>query len=49
MKGIGPTYAAKIQRFGLRAGDLVNWDQFIQKYNRMATFYPKKLPDTELG
>ena len=24
-KGIGPAYSAKIQRFGLRIGDLKNW------------------------
>ena len=38
-KGIGPTYAAKIQRYGLRVGDLVNWDTFVKKYNKMASFY----------
>lgn len=40
LKGIGPTYSAKIQRFGVRAGDLVNWDQFVTKYHIMASFYP---------
>lgn len=25
-KGIGPAYSAKIQRFGLRVGDLKNWN-----------------------
>lgn len=40
-KGIGPTYSAKIQRYGLRAGDLVDWDLFVQKYHRMASFYPE--------
>lgn len=24
-KGIGPAYSAKIQRFGLRVGDLKSW------------------------
>ena len=38
-KGIGPTYAAKIQRFGLRVSDLKNWDHFVAKYERMSTFY----------
>jgi adenylosuccinate synthase len=28
MRGIGPTYAAKINRFGLRVGDLKNWQTF---------------------
>ena len=27
-KGIGPTYAAKIQRYGLRVGDLMRWNTF---------------------
>ena len=31
-KGIGPTYASKIQRFGLRVGDLRNWKHFTTKY-----------------
>jgi adenylosuccinate synthase len=39
-KGIGPTYSAKIQRFGLRVGDLKNWDDFLAKYNKMKGFYP---------
>ena len=38
-KGIGPTYAAKIQRYGLRVGDLQDWPSFINKYKRMASFY----------
>jgi adenylosuccinate synthase len=28
-KGIGPTYAAKIQRYGLRVGDLLDWNIFL--------------------
>ena len=39
-KGIGPTYAAKIQRYGLRVGDLLDWNVFLEKYKRMASFYP---------
>ncbi len=27
-RGIGPTYAAKANRYGLRVGDLINWDSF---------------------
>jgi len=41
-KGIGPTYAAKIQRYGLRVGDLLDWEGFVRKYHRMGTFYPKR-------
>ena len=31
-KGIGPTYASKALRIGLRMGDLVDWDLFTEKY-----------------
>lgn len=48
-KGIGPTYAAKIQRYGLRVGDLTNWEAFVKKYKRMASFYnqPEKPEELE--
>lgn len=32
-RGIGPTYASKALRIGLRAGDLADWDSFLEKYN----------------
>ena len=32
-RGIGPTYASKALRIGLRAGDLEDWDTFVEKYN----------------
>lgn len=32
-KGIGPTYATRALRIGLRIGDLTDWDLFIEKYN----------------
>lgn len=28
LQGIGPSYASKILRFGLRVGDLVDWELF---------------------
>lgn len=31
-RGIGPTYASKMYRNGLRFGDLKNWDSFKEKY-----------------
>ncbi len=40
-KGIGPTYAAKTQRYGLRIGDLRNWDTFEYKFKHMTSFYSK--------
>ena len=32
-RGIGPTYASKALRISLRAGDLTDWDLFLEKYN----------------
>jgi len=32
-KGIGPTYAMKAFRSGLRVGELKNWDLFVNRYN----------------
>ena len=32
-RGIGPTYASKALRIGLRAGDLADWDSFVKKYD----------------
>ena len=31
-RGIGPTYASKALRVGLRAGDLADWSSFKEKY-----------------
>lgn len=33
-RGIGPSYAAKASRIGLRVGDLQDWASFKQKYAR---------------
>ena len=32
-QGIGPSYATKALRNGLRIGDLVDWDSFVEKFN----------------
>jgi adenylosuccinate synthase len=32
-RGIGPTYASKALRIGLRMGDLEDWTKFEEKYN----------------
>lgn len=34
-KGIGPAYSTKARRIGLRVGDIINYDSFIEKYNFM--------------
>jgi len=35
-KGIGPAYASKISRNGLRVGDLQNWEYFERRYRSLA-------------
>lgn len=32
-KGIGTTYATRALRIGLRLGDMLDWDKFLEKYN----------------
>ncbi len=32
-QGIGPSYATKALRNGLRVGDLVNWESFVKKFD----------------
>jgi adenylosuccinate synthase len=34
-KGIGPTYATKVTRSGVRAGDLLHWDYFVSKFRTL--------------
>lgn len=34
LQGIGPSYASKILRFGLRVGDLLDWPTFVEKYHK---------------
>ena len=40
-KGIGPTYASKARRTGLRVSDLNDWDTFLEKYNRLIKSFGK--------
>jgi len=46
-RGIGPCYANKMNRNGIRFGDLLHWDSFVQKYHSLVetvkTNYPKTL------
>jgi len=41
-KGIGPTYAAKSLRMGLRIGDLADWQLFLEKYDRFINVFEKQ-------
>lgn len=36
-KGIGTTYATRALRIGLRLGDLLNWEKFVEKFDSFAT------------
>lgn len=45
-KGIGPAYASKIQRNGVRAGDLKHFDHFAERFTGLAE-YSSHLPGME--
>lgn len=34
-RGIGPTYASKMERYGVRMGSLRNWEHFKEQYMRI--------------
>lgn len=38
-RGIGPTYASKALRMGLRIGDLTDWTTFLIKYDRFINVF----------
>lgn len=41
-RGIGPTYASKMLRIGLRCGDLADWDTFKEKYDVFIARFSKQ-------
>jgi adenylosuccinate synthase len=41
-RGIGPTYASKALRMGLRVGDLADWQTFLEKYDRFVNVFEKQ-------
>ena len=44
-RGIGPTYASKISRRGLRVVDFVgDWDAFCERYEALIDFYKYHYP-----
>lgn len=43
-RGIGPTYASKALRIGLRAGDLQDWPKFVEKYNTFVAHFKNHFP-----
>ncbi|KAK8830664.1 hypothetical protein WA577_004392 [Blastocystis sp. JDR] len=38
-RGIGPTYASKMERYGVRMGSLRNWEHFKEQYMRIYNIY----------
>jgi len=44
-RGIGPAYAAKASRVGLRVGDLAHFDSFEKKYRTLVDSYKQTYPD----
>jgi len=47
-KGIGPAYASKISRNGLRVGDLKNWKYFESRFRALAEHHMKAFPGLEI-
>jgi len=43
-RGIGPTYASKALRIGLRAGDLADWTTFVEKYKAFIAHFKNHFP-----
>lgn len=41
-RGIGPTYASKALRIGLRVGDLADWTTFLEKYDRFVKVFEQQ-------
>jgi adenylosuccinate synthase len=40
-KGIGPAYSSKINRNGLRVGDLQNWEHFERRFRELCTHHER--------
>jgi adenylosuccinate synthase len=47
-KGIGPAYASKISRNGIRIGDLQNWEYFEQRFRSLAAATLMAYPGLEI-
>eukprot|EP00560_Eucampia_antarctica_P001571 CAMPEP_0197831670 /NCGR_PEP_ID=MMETSP1437-20131217/11454_1 /TAXON_ID=49252 ORGANISM="Eucampia antarctica, Strain CCMP1452" /NCGR_SAMPLE_ID=MMETSP1437 /ASSEMBLY_ACC=CAM_ASM_001096 /LENGTH=516 /DNA_ID=CAMNT_0043434689 /DNA_START=49 /DNA_END=1599 /DNA_ORIENTATION=- len=47
-KGIGPAYASKISRNGIRIGDLQNWSYFEQRFKALAEHHMTAYPGLEI-
>ena len=47
-KGIGPAYASKISRNGLRVGDLQDWEFFERRFRALAEQHMRHFSDLEI-
>jgi len=47
-KGIGPAYASKIQRNGIRVGDLADWNTFELRFRALAHQHMENYPGLEV-
>jgi len=47
-KGIGPAYASKISRNGIRVGDLKNWEYFEQRFRALAEHHMRSYEGLEV-
>jgi len=47
-KGIGPAYASKISRNGVRVGDLQDWDYFEQRFRALAEYHMRSHEGLEI-
>jgi len=47
-KGIGPAYASKISRNGLRVGDLKDWSYFESRFRALAAHHVTAFPGLEI-
>lgn len=47
-KGIGPAYASKIQRNGIRVGDLADWNTFEIRFRALAHQHMENYPGLEV-
>lgn len=47
-KGIGPAYASKISRNGVRVGDLKDWDYFEERFRALAEHHMRSFEGLEI-
>lgn len=47
-KGIGPTYGAKATRTGIRVGELLNWETFVERYHNLYRNFNEVYPELKV-